>query len=141
MLSATATHALNALIRLAELAPGQFAGASALAEATGAPANYLAKLLQSLARAGLVESRKGAGGGFRLARPADRISLYEVVEPIDRVSRYSGCFMGNTVCSDDAPCALHERWAVVRDAYLNMLMESTLADVLVRRRELAGRRS
>ncbi len=136
MLSSSALHALDALLALAELPPGDFAGAGAVASVIGAPANYLGKLLQGLSRTGLVESRKGAGGGFRLARSPDRISLYEVVEPIDRVSRYSGCFMGNEVCSDEQPCALHERWAAVRDGYLAMLMESTLADVLARRRRL-----
>ncbi|RMD82827.1 MAG: Rrf2 family transcriptional regulator [Candidatus Dadabacteria bacterium] len=136
MLSATAQHALKALIALAELEPAEFAGAAAIAKATGAPANYLGKLLQNLSRAGLLESRKGLGGGFRLAKPPSRISLYEIVEPIDRVSRFAGCLMGNAVCSDDRQCALHQRWAAVRDAYLGMLMECTLADVLARRREL-----
>jgi len=121
---------LKAVAALAEEPVQQFKGTVSLAERIGAPQNYLGKLLQTLARAGVVQSQKGMGGGFQLARPPQRISLYDVVEPIDHVSRWTGCFMGQAVCSDDVPCALHDRWAGVRDVYLRMLEESTVADVV-----------
>ncbi len=130
VLSKTATHAVKAMIELAGLPPDGFRGSAAIAEHIGAPPNYLGKLLQALAAAGIVHSQKGLGGGFRLARRASEISLWEIVEPIDHVSRWSGCFMGQSVCSDDAPCPLHDRWACVRDAYLRMLETSTLADLV-----------
>ncbi len=132
MISRTAVHALRALAALAELPPGAYAGAAEIAEQIGAPRNYLGKLLKTLADAGLVESQKGKGGGFRLARQPEEISILDLVEPIDRVSRWSGCFLGGSRCSDNAPCAVHERWGKVRDLYLRFLGSTTLAD-LVRR--------
>lgn len=129
MISKTATHALNAMTVLAEL-PGQFQGAASIAERIGAPQNYLGKLLQGLIESGIVYSQKGIGGGFRLARTPEAISLFDIVEPVDHVSRWEGCVLGREACSADEPCALHDKWAGVRDMYLTMLKETRLTDLL-----------
>ena len=129
MLSASALHAVRALGELSALDTDEYAGAAAVAGRIGAPANYLGKLLQSLVPHGIVDSRKGAGGGFRLARPAERISLLDVVEPIDRISRWNGCFLQNPVCGAHGGCSIHRRWSPVRDAYFALLRESTVAEV------------
>jgi Rrf2 family protein len=129
MLSKTALNALKAFAVLAELPPGSHAGARAIAEKIGAGQNYLGKLLQSLIEEGLVVSRKGLGGGFRLTRKPTEIAIYDVVEPIDRVSRWDGCFMGRDSCSEDNPCSVHDRWKRVRDEYLSFLKETTIHDL------------
>jgi Rrf2 family protein len=133
MLSKTALHAIRAVAALAER-PDEFQGASSIAKRIGAPPNYLGKLLQNLAGAGIVFSRKGFGGGFQLRRGPDRISLFEVVDPIDHVSRWDGCFMGRAKCTKTKPCAMHTHWAGVRDAYLKMLRESTIGDIVAGKR-------
>ncbi|MBI4556575.1 MAG: Rrf2 family transcriptional regulator [Candidatus Hydrogenedentes bacterium] len=133
MISRTALHAIRALVALAQLPEGTYSGAVAIAKDIGAPENYLGKLLQSLTKEGLVISQKGMGGGFRLARPARSISLFHVVEPFDHVSRYIGCFLGRAKCSSEAPCTVHNRWEHVRDAYLQLLSETTIADLLSHR--------
>jgi Rrf2 family protein len=137
MLSKTGLHAVRAMVALARLPRGAYAGAAGIAQGIGAPPNYLGKLLKNLAEQGLLESQKGLGGGFRLARDAGQITLFDVVEPIEHVSRWSGCILGLPTCSDRAPCALHERWKAVRNAYLHMLQGTTLAE-LVARGELEG---
>jgi Rrf2 family protein len=136
MLSKTAIHALHAVAQLAELPEGQFRGATSIAEQIGAPANYLGKLLQSLVQEGIVYSQKGIGGGFRLAKKASEVSLYDVVEPIDHISKWSGCFMGRERCSSEDPCSMHSRWAKVRDEYFLLLKESTIADIAPNRQPL-----
>ena len=129
MISKTGRHAVTALAVLAELSRDAYAGAADVAEHIGAPPNYLGKLLKTLADRGLLESQKGKGGGFRLARNAAEISLWEIVEPIEHVSRWSGCFLGRGRCSDESPCAVHQRWGKVRDDYLHFLRETTVADL------------
>ena len=129
MISKTGIHAVRALVALAELPEGTYAGAGEIADAIDAPRNYLGKLLKTLADAGLVESQKGKGGGFRLARAPADTSVYEIVEPIEHVSRWGGCFLGGGQCSETAPCAIHSRWGGVRDVYLRFLKETTLADL------------
>jgi Rrf2 family protein len=74
----------------------------------------------------------GLGGGFRLARDPKTISLLDVVEPIEHVSRWSGCILGWPECSESAPCALHTRWKAVRHAYLHMLEQTTLSKLVAK---------
>jgi Rrf2 family protein len=132
MISKTGIHAVTAVAALAELGDGAFAGAAEIADRIGAPRNYLGKLLKTLADRRLLVSQKGKGGGFRLARDANRISLYEIMESLDRVSRWGGCFLGRSRCSDEAPCSVHHHWSKVRAAYLQFLHETTVADLVYR---------
>lgn len=131
MLSRTALHALKAVVALAER-PEENHGAAAIAKRVGAPPNYLGKLLQAMVQQGLVTSHKGMGGGFRLARSPDAITVYEVVEPIDHVSRWEGCFLGQGACSPKCPCAMHDRAVAVRAGYLSLLKDARIADLLRR---------
>jgi Rrf2 family iron-sulfur cluster assembly transcriptional regulator len=129
VLSKTGIHALTAMASLTRLPEGVYVGSGELAEQIGAPPNYLGKLLKTLADAGIVQSQKGKGGGFRLARNPATVSLLEVVEPIEHFSRWSGCFLGHPRCSDQSACAVHNRWKQVRDVYLRFLGETTIADL------------
>ena len=130
MLSKTGIHAIRAMVALAEVPEGAYQGAGAIANAIHAPRNYLGKLLQLLSREGLVESQKGMGGGFRLSLDPKNISLLDVVDPIEHISRWSGCILGRQSCSEENPCALHPRWKVVREHYIQMLQETTVAELL-----------
>jgi Rrf2 family transcriptional regulator, iron-sulfur cluster assembly transcription factor len=134
MISRTGAQALKALAALADLTPGAFAGAGHLARQTGAPENYLGKLLRVLSTHGLLASQKGFGGGFRLARPAGTVTLFDVLQHLEPVARWSGCILGRAECSDQGACALHHRWAGVREAYLDFLRETTIADLQPRGR-------
>lgn len=129
MISKTAIHAVKALAVLAELPEGAYEGAATIARKIDARQNYLGKLLQTLSHQGLVASQKGLGGGFRLARDPKAITLFDVVDPIDHISRWNGCVLGRNKCSDSAPCALHLRWGRVREAYMGLLLETTIAEL------------
>jgi Rrf2 family protein len=118
------------MVSLAQLPPNTFAGAAHVAQEVDAPPNYLGKLLKSFVQQGLVESQKGLGGGFRLARKPESITLLDIVEPIEHVSRWSGCILGRSECSEADPCAIHHRWKAVRTAYLQMLERTTIAELV-----------
>ncbi len=133
MISKSAMHALTALTLLSKLSEGEYAGAAAIAKEIKAPQNYLGKLLQQLANEGIVTSQKGYGGGFRLARAADKIALYEIVDQIDNVSRWGSCFLTHGNCSDKRPCAVHDRWSRVREEYLDFLKSTSIADLASKR--------
>ena len=77
-----------------------------------------------------------------MARSAKDIHLYEVLAPFEPVlTNRRPCPFGNVVCSDDAPCAGHERWKTVREAYQRFLSETTVHDVAVKGRESHDGRS
>ncbi len=128
MVTRTGTHALQAVAILGTLGDGVYAGAAEIARGIRAPANYLGKLLQRLARAGLLVSRRGKAGGFRLARPPREITLFDILEPLERVSRIERCILGSRQCS--GTCALHTRWGRIREAYLEFLHQTNLEPVV-----------
>jgi len=129
VLSKSGVHAVRALVVLAELPSGDYRGAVSIAGQTGAPRNYLGKLLQLLSRHELVESQKGLGGGFRLARAPEQISLFDVIDSIEDTSRWNDCILGNPSCSDGNPCSVHDRWGPVRESYLDLMKQTTIADL------------
>jgi Rrf2 family protein len=129
VISKTEVHALTALAALARIPNGGYLGAAEIADMIGAPPNYLGKLLKALGDEGIVESQRGKGGGFRLTRNASSISLLEVMEPVGRVSRMAGCFLGRPQCSDRDPCAVHDQWIKARTSYFEFLSGMTVADL------------
>ncbi len=114
---------------MAELSEGRYVGANVLADSIGAPPNYLGKLLKRYAELGLVQSQKGLGGGFRLARDPREVTLLQILDPVENLSMWSGCVLGRATCSDEAPCKLHDRWKRVKDDYKRLLESTTLADL------------
>lgn len=133
MISQTGSHALKALAALGGLPQGRYVGAAELARRVQAPANYLGKLLRQLARAGIVEGKKGSHGGFRLARGADSIALFDALSPIEHLSRVNRCILGKSRCN--GACPVHRPWAHARDTYLDFLKNTTLADLVDRPRK------
>ena len=86
MFSQTVEYALRAMVQLAADAP-EASTTQSIAESTHVPGAYLAKVLQSLRRAGLISSRRGVGGGVRLAKPPKRINLLEVINAVEPLER------------------------------------------------------
>jgi Rrf2 family protein len=130
VLSQTAEYALRATLAIAAQPDGEPMGAARLAEALKVPQNYLSKTLHQLARAGVLESTRGKLGGFRLASPADRITLKEVVSPFDDITGRRVCLLGRPVCSDNTACAAHAHWKEVSEVTARFFRETTVADLL-----------
>lgn len=104
MLSKTAEYALRIVASLAADPDAQKA-ADQLAEQTQVPRRYLHRVLQGLARAELVESRSGPGGGYRLSRPAAELTILEVVNAVSPMERIRQCPLG--LPSHTELCPLH----------------------------------
>jgi Rrf2 family protein len=100
-----------------------------IAEELGIPPPFLAKVLQVLATTGILDSQRGRGGGFRLARDPESLSLYEIVEPFDHLGDRKICVLGQKVCSEEAACPLHNAWKATRGLFLSALQGTTLASV------------
>ncbi len=92
--SQTAEYALRAMVCLAQQREDRSLTSQELAEATQVPPGYLSKVLHSLVRGGLIRSRRGVGGGFILARPADTITILDVLNIVDPMQRITFCPLG-----------------------------------------------
>jgi len=143
MLSQTAEYALRASLWIAEHPDRAPVRVGDLAEALNIPQNYLSKTLHLMARAGVLQSIRGKHGGFRLARPAARTPLIEIVQPFERLGDTRACLLGRAVCSDAAPCQAHDRWKRVKEITASFFRDTTLADLIrepIRKKALAGDR-
>lgn len=129
MFSQASEYALRALTVLAQSDNSQWILAQDLANCLGVRVHYLAKVLQVLARRGILESQRGRAGGFRLARKPEDITLWDVVTELDDVRRLEGCVMGEDECSDETACPLHTLWKEIRTRFKSKLQGTTLLNL------------
>lgn len=132
MLSQTAEYALRAVLFIAERDNGRPFRVIDISEQLRIPQNYLSKTMHLLARSDVLISTRGKSGGFRLARPADQISLAEIVRPFEQLDSQTPCLLGRATCSDAAPCAAHKRWKAVADGTKAFLRNTTVAEIITR---------
>jgi len=125
--SKSAEYAIRALVNLAQLPEGKFAMVKQIAEEEKVPTHFLAKILQQLARKGLLHSLKGPTGGFRLLAPATDISLLTIVEALDGLSDYQRCACGREDCSDQMPCGVRGDWKALRTHIMDFLEGTSIA--------------
>jgi len=130
MLSSTADYALRAILVLARASDERPLRADEIARATGSPANYLAKTLNALAKAGLVTSTRGPFGGFVLAIPAAELTLAHIIDCFDEPRPQTRCLLGSAPCDPRHPCTAHQRWTAIRNTRRAALADTTVADLL-----------
>ena len=128
-LTQTAEYALRAMAWIALESPRDPVLARDLSTGTRIPSQYLSKILRRLVLAGILESRKGRGGGFTLARPPDRIFFKEVLAAVDAYPREDRCAFGWGACDPARPCPLHESWSRMSSGFREWASRTTFGDV------------
>ncbi len=139
ILSQTAVYAIQATLCLAESESTAPMRVDDIAEQLDMPRNYLSKILHALARGGVLTSTRGPGGGFRLAHTPAETLLSEIVEHFGELPDQSSCLLGRARCTDEDPCAAHDRWKDVAVAVRHFFAETSIAD-LSTERSGSGRR-
>jgi len=136
-------YALRALLVLAENAPGKVVTIAAVSAGQAIPQKFLESILVTLKNARLVESVRGAQGGYRLKRPAAEITLGEVVRLMDGPLAPLGdaAELRRLAEADRAHPGLFRVLLDVRDAAARILDGTSLADVAARNRKLVRQRS
>jgi Rrf2 family protein len=127
--SRSAEYAIRAFVHLAQVPDGRYAMVKQIAAEEEIPAHFLAKILQQLARKGMLRSSKGPTGGFSLRVPPGEVRLLDIVEALDGLSEYEKCASGLAECNDDMPCPLHDSWKALRSRIMDYLGRNTIADL------------
>ncbi|MCK6418450.1 MAG: SUF system Fe-S cluster assembly regulator [Alphaproteobacteria bacterium] len=110
--------------------PARLMSAAALAQQTQVPEPTVAKILKTLANAGIVQSVRGAQGGYRLAQRAENVSIAAVVRAIDGPIAVTGCVDESAEpCNLNHICALKGRWGNVNSAITVALENVKLSDM------------
>lgn len=128
-LSTQADYAVRVVYELASRPSGTIVQTREIAAAQDAPEGYLAKVVQALARAGVLRTVRGNQGGIVLARPASEISVREVCEAIEGPTLFHRCEQRVEPCGA-GPCGTHAFWTKV-ESLLNRELESTTFAALV----------
>ncbi len=132
MLTKKGKYGLKAMVHLAGVANGQLISASEIAKKHHIPRKFLDNIFAELRNAGFVTSRKGKGGGFCLARPANEIAVGNIIRVLDGALAPIACASKTDYhpcddCDEDV-CEVRQMMLDVREAIANVLDHRTLAD-------------
>jgi len=128
MLSNTCKYAIRAVIYLAvNDGSGSKIGIKKISKDLKIPSPFLGKILQLLSKHKILSSTKGPNGGFGLGKNKENIFLIDIVEIIDGIDSFHNCIIGVKYCTEqEAPCALHSRYAELRENIRKMFEAATI---------------
>ena len=130
LFSAPTEYAIRALIYLASPERQAPISVTDIAQNTGIPSMFLAKILITLKKHHLLKSNRGPGGGYRLGKPPDQIRLAHIVRAIEpAIHGPRKCVLGLDICSDEHPCPLHFEWKSFREEFDNKIHQLTIAEL------------
>jgi Rrf2 family transcriptional regulator, iron-sulfur cluster assembly transcription factor len=119
-------YAVRAMTYLARFPEGHVASLRDIGQAQDIPESFLAKILQSLVHAGLAVSQRGARGGFALARPAEQITMRDVIEAVDGPISVNLCALDPEDCKRSGSCEVHKAWLRAQEQLMDVLGGVTL---------------
>lgn len=128
-LTKKADYGLISLRHLAVASNGRSASAKDISEAYHIPLPILSKVLQKLAKGGLLLSEQGTNGGYRLSRPAREITTLEAIRTIDGPIILTACFTDHAGCNQSDSCTVREPLRRVHEGILRLLASISIADM------------
>jgi len=129
-ISAKIDYAVRAGAELAAAEPERWINAETIGTAQGIPTAFLLNILAVMRTAGLVESRRGVEGGYRLARPADQIYVADIIRAIDGPLANVAGSLVEDVSYEGAAAKLRDTWVALRVSMRNVLEGVSLADLV-----------
>jgi len=136
LMSKRADYGIRAMIDVASRPRNERLVIAEIARRQGIPPVFLAKIVPQLARAGLVQTRRGVKGRVELARPATEINLLQIIEAIEGPPALNRCTLCDDGCDLMDTCAVYEVWRQAQDDLNHRLASTYLADLVERSRQL-----
>lgn len=133
-MSTKGRYAIMAMIDIGAHSAGEPVSLAEIADRQDISQEYLEQLFGKLRKAGLVESARGPGGGYRLARPSAEIAVSEIIDAVDEPLRVTRC-NGDAVdgCVKGEQCNAHDLWSSLGRQMMYFLGSITLEDVVAKR--------
>jgi len=135
-ISRSAEYAIRAMLDVAAADGGVQETTKKVAEHQGIPKVFLPKIVQRLVQAGLMRAHRGPAGGIALSRSADQINMRQIIEAMDGPIALNTCLILPDECPRQSICPIHETWVKTQRDLLESLESITLADLVVRGKEL-----
>ncbi|MDX2479045.1 MAG: Rrf2 family transcriptional regulator [Desulfuromusa sp.] len=99
---------------------------------------FLTKILQPLIKAGIVNSQRGVGGGFLLAKAPEEINLLDILQAEEGELKLNHCLVDEDACKRDKLCSAHEVWHEAQDAMVTVLQKYNVAELVQREKDKLG---
>ena len=131
-------YAIRGMLYLAQQPADGLTLIADVARSQGVSAGFLAKIFQELARAGLVDSYRGAGGGVSLGKRADAINLRMIIEAVEGPVALNNCLAQDERCANVGSCCLAETWRQAQEAMLTVLERKNLGELAAEQRAKSG---
>jgi Rrf2 family protein len=125
-------YALRAMIHLADHPEGVARGTE-IARDEQIPKYYLEKVIRDLMHRGLVRARRGPGGGYQLARPADEVTFKDVIEAVEGPITLNVCVDGSSSCALQPTCRMFRVWEEGQRVLLEIFSQTTLKEIAASR--------
>ncbi len=126
-----ADYAVRAMVYLAQIGPERRASTSQIAQEKQIPPSFLAKIVSQLSVAGLLQTSRGARGGVSLAKPAEEISLLDVVEAIDGPILLNECVGDHASCVFGDDCPMKPVWCDAQKQLVERLGNVNFSQLMV----------
>jgi len=122
-------YGLRAVIYLADQDPEKCCSITEIAKRQGMPRKFLEKIIQDLTRGGLIKSKRGSCGGYALARTADAISFFDVIQALEGPLAVNVCMDEHLACDQLPRCTMQGVWSDVQRKITEVLTQTTIADL------------
>ena len=123
-------YAVRAMLALGQHSGDGWLSVPAVSAEMAIPERFLPRVMADLVDAGLVVGRRGRTGGYRLARPPDRITLLDIIAATEAEPDLRTCILRGGPCGLDGRCAVHDAFSGARHAMLERLGATSLAEVV-----------
>jgi Rrf2 family protein len=123
-------YAIRAMIHLASIPPGTVVPFREIGKQMEVPEDFLAKILKTLVDHGVVRSTRGPHGGYKLARPAESISVLEVIEAAEGPVAVNVCLDDDDACSRQTFCTMTSVWREGQERMLDVFRRTSLASLV-----------
>lgn len=131
MIHSVATkYAIRAVCHIAHIPPGSRVQVKEISESLDIPQAFLSKILQDLARKGILVSTKGPGGGFQLNCSPEKTNLYSLVKAVEGPMPEGECVLGLILCADETKCPIHDTWKEIQGAFVERMKATSISDVV-----------
>lgn len=122
-------YGIQAILLMASKDAGIVWTAREVAFTLNLPREFISKILQILSKKGIINSKRGKGGGFYLVEEKEKITLMKIIVALEKDFTISGCLFGFNLCSSESSCPLHNKWTILIEDFKEKIFCANLEEI------------
>lgn len=130
ILSKSCMYGIRALVYVARQKEQGFVSIREISEKLNISFHFLTKIIQKLTQNNITTSFRGPNGGVELAKPAGKISIFDIVIAIEGPGMFDDCLLGLDDCGKGSMCEIHDKWGKIRTRIISLFQKNSLAKLI-----------